>query len=163
MTTAQYETDIAALLAELSEVQEDLILLLGEKRELLAAGDVDGLNAAQQRADTLVSRLTACQTQRQALLARAEEDGLPDANVRTLAAAVAEDDDANKLDASFADAQNRSRLLQHHSLSNWVIVQRSLIHLSQMIEILATGGRMRPTYGSGSATGDSGGLVDRAV
>ena len=162
MTTAQYETDIAALLAELSAVQEDLLTLLAEKRDLMAAGDLGGLKAAQRRAETLIDRLTVCQERRQGLLALAGKEGLPAESVRALATAVAESD-PDKLDASFADTRHRTRLLQHHSLTNWVIVQRSLIHLSQMIEILATGGRMRPTYGNGSTIADSGGLVDREI
>lgn len=159
---SSYETEIAALLDDLSDVQSDLLALLGEKRDLLASGDIAGLEAAQPRADALVGRLSACQAQRQSLLSKANADGLPDDSVRSLASAVAADR-GGKLDPSFADAQKRTRLLQHQSLTNWVIVQRSLIHLSQMIEILATGGRRKPTYGKGRTAGDSGALVDRAV
>jgi hypothetical protein len=162
VAAAEYEADLASLLADLTAVQEDLIGLLREKHELLAAGDVAGLDAAQARATGLVDRLTACQDRRQNLLAGALGDGLPADSLQSLAAAVA-DGDAGKLDASFADTQRRTRLLQHQCLTNWVIVQRSLIHLSQMIEILATGGRLSPTYGTGYAAGDSGALVDRAV
>ena len=61
------------------------------------------------------------------------------------------------------------RLLQHHSLTNWVLVQRTLIHLSQVLEIIATGGRLKPTYGkddsadSGGFPGRSGGLANLAT
>jgi hypothetical protein len=54
-------------------------------------------------------------------------------------------------------------LLQHESLTNWVLVQRSLLHLSQLIEIVATGGRTQPTYGNGSRRLSCGALVDRAA
>jgi hypothetical protein len=53
--------------------------------------------------------------------------------------------------------------VQHHSLTNWVLVQRTLIHLSQMLEIIATGGRMKPTYGEGGRTDAGGSLVDQAA
>ncbi|MBN1854946.1 MAG: flagellar export chaperone FlgN [Pirellulales bacterium] len=162
METAQYESEIAALLANLSAVQEELLALLGEKRACLATGDMMGLKTAQERADHLIERLAACQEQRKALLVQAGKEGLPNDNVRSLASAVVEEN-SDELNASFAEAQHRTRLLQHHSLTNWVIVQRSLIHLSQMIEILATGGRMRPTYDMENSACESGGLVDRAV
>ena len=61
------------------------------------------------------------------------------------------------------EAQSRARILQHHSLTNWVLAQRALIHLSQMIEIIATGGRLQPTYGSGPLSSDNGALVDQAA
>jgi hypothetical protein len=46
------------------------------------------------------------------------------------------------------EASAKMQLLQHHSLAGWVLAQRSLLHVSQLLEILATGGRMQPTYGS---------------
>ena len=56
------------------------------------------------------------------------------------------------MQASIREAANRSQFLQHQSLTNWVVVQRSLLHLSQLIEIIATGGRPKPTYGKGSGS-----------
>jgi hypothetical protein len=61
------------------------------------------------------------------------------------------------------EAADRSRLLQHQSLTNWVLVQRTLLHLSQMIEIIATGGRPKPTYEKGPGSNSGGALVDRAA
>ena len=57
----------------------------------------------------------------------------------------------------------RTRVLRHHSLTNWVLVQRTLIHLSQMLEIIATGGEMQPTYGKEESVHARGALVDRAA
>jgi hypothetical protein len=42
-----------------------------------------------------------------------------------------------------------------------VLAQRTLIHLSQMLEIIATGGQMQPTYGKKESVGASGALVDQ--
>jgi hypothetical protein len=54
-------------------------------------------------------------------------------------------------------------MLQHQSLANWVLVQRTLLHLSQLIEIVATGGEKPPTYQRSGPVAASGALVDRAV
>ncbi|MHC4407137.1 MAG: hypothetical protein ACYTG0_46590, partial [Planctomycetota bacterium] len=59
------------------------------------------------------------------------------------------------------EATGRARLLQHQSLTNWVVVQRTLIHLSQMLEIIATGGQKQPTYGKEELVEPHGALVDR--
>jgi hypothetical protein len=53
------------------------------------------------------------------------------------------------------------RLLQHQSLANWVLAQRSLLHVSQLIEIIATGGRMQPTYGDKESVHARGSLVNQ--
>jgi hypothetical protein len=42
-------------------------------------------------------------------------------------------------------------------------VQRTLLHLSQLIGIIATGGQSLPTYGKGADCRASGALVDRAA
>jgi hypothetical protein len=52
------------------------------------------------------------------------------------------------------------RLLQNQSITNWVLAQRSLLHVSQLLEIIATGGRLQPTYGEGETVNAVGSLQD---
>ncbi|MFH1267928.1 MAG: hypothetical protein ABIK89_19595, partial [Planctomycetota bacterium] len=83
-------------------------------------------------------------------------------NIRSLTAALP-DDGRRVLSDQVNEAAGRARLLRHHSLTNWVLVQRTLIHLSQMLEIIATGGQMQPTYERKESVHASGALVDRAA
>ena len=55
------------------------------------------------------------------------------------------------------------RLLQHESLTNWVLAQRTLLHLSQMVEIIATGGHTKADIWKSREPGARGALVDRAA
>ncbi len=159
-STNDWEAQIGSLLSTLSTVQADLLALLGEKREALAAGNYEQLRRFTTREAELVGRLELCRRQRHELLEAAAREGLPADSVRTLAQALPADD-RQTLDKSIEQSRRQSRLLQHHSLTNWVVVQRTLIHLSQMIEIVATGGRMQSTYGTSAHTNSSGALVDR--
>jgi hypothetical protein len=43
------------------------------------------------------------------------------------------------------------------------LVQKALIHLSQLLEIIATGGAFQPTYHKGGPVPAGGALMDRAV
>jgi hypothetical protein len=160
----QLESDIAALLAELADVQTALLGLLGEKRQLLATSDHQALTAMAGREQQLIDRLQACHERRQSLLARAEAEGLPADSIDSLSRQLPPESRA-RMQASIHEAANRSRLLQHQSLTNWVLVQRTLLHLSQLIEIIATGGRLKPTYGNGSdrVAAATGALVDQAA
>ena len=129
----------ATLLSTLSAVQGDLLALLTEKRKALAEGDLGQLQQINRREGELVTRLEVCHSQRQELLNAAAGQGLPSGSVRSLTASLP----ANQrevLEPTVEQASRQSRLLQHNSLTNWVLVQRTLIHLSQMIEIIATGG-----------------------
>jgi flagellar biosynthesis/type III secretory pathway chaperone len=162
MTDHDWETEIAALLAELADVQGELLVALGEKRQALSTGDHDVLAAIAAREQTLIERLQACHNRRQQLLANAESAGLPSDSIRSLSQQMPAAS-RQRLQADIRDAANRTHILQHQSLTNWVLVQRTLLHLSQMIEIIATGGRPKPTYGKGSDCQSSGALVDRAA
>jgi hypothetical protein len=157
-----WETEIAELLAELADVQRELLGALGEKRQILASGNHDALGVIAEREQRLIDRLQACHGRRQELLSRAEAEGLPSDSIKALSDRLPAGS-RERVKASIHEAADRSRLLQHQSLTNWVLVQRTLLHLSQLIEIIATGGRPKPTYGKGSDCQSSGALVDRAA
>lgn len=159
-TDADWERLVSELLEELSAVQTDLLAMLAKKRELLIATDREGLAALEAEEAQLTERLAECQQRREALLAEADDAGKPKANLRQLAASLP---GGKKLRPALRSAQQRSRLLQHQSLANWVLVQRTLLHLSQMVEIVATGGQKAPTYEKTGRPAAGGSLLDHAV
>jgi len=158
---ADWETEIASLLNDLSTVQSDLLEFLGEKQRLLAAVDLTGMAALDEREPEMIERLQACHRRRGELLAQATEAGRKVESLRELADSL-EAGSARQLKQPLRDSVHRARLLQHQSLTNWVIVQRTMLHLSQILEIIASGGRPQPTYGMDAAT-SSGALVDQAA
>lgn len=157
-----WETEIASFLAELADVQTALLSVLSEKRAILARRDAPALAALAEREQVLVERLQASHKQRQELLALAKQQGRPADSIQSLSNSLPAEHRA-RLEPSLAEAAERSRFLQHQSLTNWVVVQRSLLYLSQLIEIIATGSRFKPTYGNGQIREASGALVDRAA
>lgn len=156
------EAELARLLKELSLVQEEMLEVLTAKCDHIADGDLDGINALKQREEALGHRLQACHDQRGALLAMAADEGLPGDTLGSLASSLTADH-ASDLPVQVKEASARMRLLRHHSLANWVLTQRSMLHLSQLLDIVTTGGRLKPTYGKEDDSISSGTLVDRAV
>ena len=156
----EWEREIAKLLDELSAVQEELLEVLREKRKLIAANDLDGMRHLQAREEVLSERLTTCHDSRANLLKRAEASGMPGDSITRLATAVA-GSARSPLNQQVRQLNGRMGLLQHHSLANWVLAQRSLLHISQLLEIIATGGRLRPTYGKSEPVLARGALVDQ--
>jgi hypothetical protein len=120
------------------------------------------LAALAPHEETLIARLQQCLQRREQLLERAAGEGLPAANIETLAKSLP-GSQRRQLDAQLQSAASRTRLLRHHGLTNWVLVQRTLLHLGQMLEIIATGGRLRPTYEKGKPAATPGSLVDWAA
>ena len=162
MTDHLWEDEITALLNELSETQADLLSLLDEKRRLIVARDAAGLAAMVPREEAVVARLQACQEHRRALLGRAAIRQLPSDSIRSLAKVMPEPA-RGEIGEQVDEAARRFRILSHHSLANWVLIQRSLLHLSQLLEIIATGGRKNPTYGKVEQLRPGGSLVDQAA
>ncbi len=157
-----WEIEVAQLLSDILAVQDDLFVNLAKKRELLKTSDLAGLNALAPEEEQLVARLQECVKRREELLIRAGQEGLPAQSIQALTKSIPEDRRGD-IDDRLAQAGSRARLLQHHSFTNWLVIQRSLIHLSQLIEIIATGGRLQPTYGEGEPVNASGGIVDQAA
>jgi len=159
---ATWESDLATLLTDLSTVQDEVLAVISKKRDLLLASDTDGLAALAPQEAEIVSRLQECLRRREELLAEAKQQGLPSASIKALTKAIPRDK-RGEIDKQVKEAGARARLLQLQSFSNWVVIQRTLIHLSQLLEIIATGGRLKPTYGEEEPANSTGSLVDRAA
>jgi hypothetical protein len=160
--TINWETELAALLERLSAAQRELLSLLATKREFIVQRDHQSLLALAEREGELAAELQACQQRRQELLAQADEAGLPGGSLTELSAALPKAA-AIALRGPVDEARDRARLIRHECLTQWVAVQRTVLHLSQMLEIIATGGRSQPTYGKGRSAEHSGALMDQAV
>lgn len=158
--TEDCEAELVRLLSDLSSVQDDLLDVLNQKREALVSADAARISEIGQQEKQLVDRLTQCQQQRADLLAKAADGGLPADSIQMLAGALPQAEESGLVE-SVRQARARSVLLQHHSLTNWVLVQRTLLHLSQLLEIIATGGRPQPTYEKRGNSSVGGSLVDR--
>ena len=63
-----WESEIAELLTELSQTQDELLELLAEKRDLLSTSGGEPLTQMQPREERILQRLQHCHDTRNALL-----------------------------------------------------------------------------------------------
>ncbi|MDX1961652.1 MAG: flagellar export chaperone FlgN [Pirellulales bacterium] len=153
-----WDAEFADLLAELSATQGELLEVLQLKRTRLGQRELPPLDELQPRETELVKRLQTCQDRRQALLDQAQAAGN---SAKTLRAASRQLPPRRRqaLEPGLRAAQLQARLLQHQAITNWVLAQKTLIHLSQMLEIIATGGQPRPTYDQQGSHSVAGGVL----
>ena len=144
-TPIAWETEIAELLDELSDVQRELLEVLEAKRDCMASNDSQGMLELHPRTESLCDRLQICHQRREELLVKARECGMPAEN-RGRLASIIPSSQRGRMKRRVKEASSRMQLLQHHSLTNWVLAQRTILHLSQLLEIIATGGQLQPTY-----------------
>ncbi len=154
------ESELATLLNDLLSGQSELMAVLNRKRSLLGAMDHQGLAAMGDEEQRLLGVLQDCLKRRQALLARAADEGLPSISIQALTNALPTAQ-RTPLAKQVATVGSRTRLLQTQSLTNWIVIQRTLIHLSQLLEIIATGGRLQPTYGNAVLSTSHGTLINQ--
>ncbi len=159
---ATWESNLHELLDDLGNVQESLLTLLAEKRRCLAKHDWQALDATQQQEATLLQRLEACHSRRQQLIDQAQQTVPHVQSLRQLAALIPDQSDHTS-SRRVQQLSGRMRLLQHESLTNWVLAQRSLLHLAQMLEVFASGGRLKPTYGRETLPLSQGAIVDQEM
>jgi len=159
-TTVDLEGEIGTLLDDLSSIQSELLGVLAEKRNALITADAVRLTALAPREEQLAARLSECQQRRATLLDEAKRQQRPSETLAKLVKTSPSGKTSN-LGNRVKETEARMRLLQHQSLANWVLAQRSLLHVSQLIEIIATGGRMQPTYGDKESVHARGSLVNQ--
>lgn len=158
--STDWEAEVTSLLDDLSSVQDELFEVLSAKRQRLGAADAAGIEELQAREESISQRLQACHDRRAQLLAAAQQSGLPGDSVASLASSFT-GSSKDKLGKQVKAASSNMRLLQHQSLTNWVLAQRAVLHVSQLLEIIATGGRVQPTYGDRDTLHNRGSLVDQ--
>jgi len=157
-----WESELAEFLRQLSAVQERTLDVLVRKRQMLAAADGEGLAGMAGEEQEVMESLQGCLERREELLEQAQREGLPSSDLGALAKALPKAGQG-PLAAQIREAAHRTRLLRHSSLTNWVLMQKTLLHLSQLLEIIATGGQFQPTYEKGGCASSPGVLVDREV
>ncbi len=168
MTTQELSWEVALpeLLEELSSVQQDwLAVLLDKQRMLLNPATELDLAGLQAREQELLARLQDCHDQRTGLLKNADGDGASHETLRELAGKLSGSERRRDVEQRLDQTEQQMALLRQRNLSNWVLHQRAMIHLSQVLEIIATGGRLQPTYKleASASSGPTGGLVDQEV
>lgn len=154
--------EVGTLLRDLTEIQSSLLSVLKQKRDAMATGALDSLNDLQRIEEEIHRRLKACYDRRSEILERGCSQGLEGDTLAELTQQISEKNqaDVGNLPEKFQESKEHVRRLQLEHLTNWVIAQKSLLHVSQILEIVATGGKIQPTYGK-SESSARGALVDQ--
>jgi DNA-binding helix-hairpin-helix protein with protein kinase domain len=159
-STMPWETETASYLQELSDVQQQLLRVLHQKRRQMVANDVEAMEATQIEEQTLVERLEGLSEARSNLLQQARLNGLPNDSVQSLAMTV-DSTGHGSLGKQAKRAKETLRHIQNETLTNFVLAQQTVLHLSQLLQIIATGGKLKPTYEDENASAQGGTLVDQ--
>lgn len=155
-----WEDELTELLDDLLVTQHQMLELLDQKRTAMTARNLEEIQRLQPLEEALCQRLLDCQQRRSEMLEVAQQENLPVQNLSMLGQTVTKDQ-GSEIPKKVVEANNRSIRLKHQSLTNWIIAQRNLLHVSQLLEIIATGGGKTPTYGGDGESGQNGFVLDQ--
>ncbi|MGL4943831.1 MAG: flagellar export chaperone FlgN [Thermoguttaceae bacterium] len=142
-TTPNFETEIAAFLQRLAVVQDDALSVLQRKQKMLVAADAEALQQILIEEERLMARLESVLAERQTILEKARDFGIACESLETLSETFPKRSDVRR---EIHNSVYRTRLIQYQSLTNWVLTQRSLLCVNQMLDIIAGGGKASPVY-----------------
>ncbi len=162
-TTLAWHDAAQEFLRDLMVVQEEFLAVLLKRRQRFVAPISDDWPTVTPVEQSLLQRLQQCHQRRQDLLRAAGPVVPPGQTLRGAVAVLADAGARRPLDALLDEAESASRRLRLAGLTHWMLAQRSLAHVSQLLEILATGTPQPPTYGNGPVSAVRGGLLDEAA
>lgn len=150
--TESWDERLASYLEDLLDTQGELLAFLRRRRETMVGGDVAATATLNDREATLAKQLAALHERRTNLL---NEAGV----ATSLEEAARLRSGAGSPSEAWSNARRNVGLLRHECVVNWLLTQRTLLHLSQLLHRVFGGDA---TYSSaGKRTRGSGGaLVD---
>ena len=140
-----WQTELIAFLEQLQAAQNEIMALADKKRQLFGNNDMVAIANMVADEQSGVVKMRECLAKREKLLQYAAAEGLPSESIEVLAKEVVPKSN-EEFYRLFRSTQYQTRLLQRHNLTNWIIAQRSVLHVSQMLEIIATRGLKKSTY-----------------
>ena len=157
------EHNILQFLHQLSAVQERTLSVLSRKQSLLVKPNQEGLLKIAAEEQEVLAQLKQCLARREEILATARHQGHAAESIQVLCRRILPP--RSECQRLVEEAARRSRMIQSQCVTNWVMTQKSLIHLSQMLEIVETRGQGKPTYHrqGEKESGSPGGFIDRAA
>lgn len=140
-----WRKQLTDFLESISRSQKETIALLERKHERFKTNDLAAIAEMAKEEQAATERMKQCLTEREKLLQYAAAEGLPAQTIELLARAVVPYTD-EEFFALLDTVKRQTQLLRQHNITNWVLTQRGMLHNSQMLEIIATRGRMQSTY-----------------
>jgi hypothetical protein len=158
------EHEIIAFLNRLATVQEKILNVLKKKQTLLVKPDKESLAAITAEEERTLMLLQQSLDHREKILESAQKQGHHADSIQILCEQIFPK--PNEWRMLIDAANNRLRQIRYLALANWTVSQKSLIHLTQILELIETQGQGKTTYQPQKGKehhSSGGGFVDRVA
>ena len=147
----------------LDTAQEQTLSVLQKKQFSLVKPEQETLRILSDEETEALRLLRLALEERESILATAQQQGLVASSISAVCEQVFPGQNEWKQIIEKLQAQNTQ--IHWVSLTNWTISQKSLVHLTQILEFIETRGAGKTTYqfSKGTSTTSTGGFVDKVA
>ncbi len=151
-------TTIEQFIDDLEQVQHKLLNLFSQKRVALRTAKTTELQALAKSEEGLVQQMRLLLSRRQGLLQQAELDGNSAESLLEIVENANSPTD-RRLIQRILNARERTAKLRFEGWIHWIIANRAYKHQTEVLDLIANGGKQSPTYGRNTERKTAGGAI----
>ena len=156
------KTDIQNFLQQLIETQSQVLAILKKKQTILVKPEKEAIALVTAEEEEALNKMQNILKRREELLTAARLQNVQSNTIEQLCGHFfPHNTEVQKL---LDEAKHRTHQIGLLAYTNWTIARKSLIHVSQILELLETQGQGKTTYQPQTHTDTArGGLMDRVA
>ena len=156
------KTDLQNFLTQLTEAQAQMLAVLHKKQAILVRPDKEAIAAIEAEEESTLERMQRVLTRREEILTAARLQNIQCDSIDHLCEHFFPRN--VEVQRFINEIKARTQQIQLLAYTNWTMTRKSLIHVSQILELLETRGQGKTTYSQRSkAETTGGGFVDRVA
>ena len=154
------KTDLQNFLEQLVDTQNQMLAVLRKKQAILVKPEKEALALISAEEEKMLGKTQGILNWREELLTTARLQNINSVSIEQLCGHFfPHNTDIQKL---LDEVKHRTQQVRLLAYTNWTMSRKSMIHISQILELLETRGQGKTTYHP-RPPADGGGLVDRVA
>ena len=155
------KTDLLDFLNQLTETQEQMLVVLRKKQAILVRPEKEALAQVSAEEEQMFEKMQNALNRREELLTIAQVQNIGSDSIEQLCGHFfPRNVDVQKI---LDEVKHRAHQIRLLAYTNWTMSRKSMIHVSQILELLETRGRGKTTYHPRPTDASGGGFVDRVA
>ena len=155
------KTDLLDFLNQLIETQRQMIAVLHEQQKVLVRPEKEAMASVTVKEKKAIETMQQVLNRREELLTAARLQNTSGDTIEQLCEHFfPRNIEVHKL---LDEAKNRTHQIRLLAYTNWTMSRKSMIHVSQILELLETQGQGKATYQRAKTNVSGGGFVDRVA
>ena len=153
--------DLLDFLNQLIETQSQMLTVLHEQQKILVRPEKEAMALVTAKEKEAIETMQQVLNRREELLTAARLQNISGDTIEQLCGHFfPRNIEVQKM---LDEAKHRTHQIRLLAYTNWTMSRKSMIHVSQILELLETQGQGKTTYQRAKTNASGGGLVDRVA